>query len=225
MDNKKLQEFCVLYNARGYILRIRIRAADNPAWSRKPESRSSKDHLIKMVEIINPGSEGSKYRIALVTCENNPIKNERRPKERSIQQLREAAKWFCAAHTSLKVRSLSWDYNCMGLVFASRRTGIDIDDSLNQILKEDGYKKIQLKDVQPGDVVIYLDKFKKPAHVGIVLEHRSRIVEPPPTRPSQSWHTVVLSQWGWDGEYIHDLLDVQPQWQSEEPEFWSEKKI
>ena len=178
-----------------------------------------------MIEIINPGGESSKFRIGLFTASNQPIKNERRPKERSLEQLREAARWHKAAHNSLKVRSLSWDYNCMGLAFASRRTGIDIDDSLKQILDEDGYRRIPLKEVQPGDLAIYMDKSKRPSHVGVILEHEARIVHPPPQRETENWRTVVVSKWGWDGEYIHDLLDVPENWKGAEPQFWSEKRI
>jgi len=179
-----------------------------------------------MVMIINPGGEGSIYRIQLATSANRPIRNERRPREKKPEQLRAAVELHKKNHPHITLRSMSADYNCMGLVFASRRTSIDIDDSLQQILDEDGYRKIAVRDVQPGDVVLYLDRYKKPAHIGVILEHRARpLSAAPPPRELDSWHIMVLSQWGTDGEYIHDLMDVHYEWRETAPEFLTEKKI
>src|SRR5689334_256822 len=48
-------------------------------------------------------------------------------------------------------------YNCHGLTFASRRTGIHDDGEINRILKEDGYKPIQAEHVLPGDCILYFN--------------------------------------------------------------------
>src|SRR5258708_165017 len=45
-------------------------------------------------------------------------------------------------------------YNCVGMVFASRRVSIAIDEVEN-ILRHDGYRQIPREIVMTGDVVLY----------------------------------------------------------------------
>ena len=92
-------------------------------------------------------------------------------------------------------------YNCMGMVFASRRTCVDIDH-VSVILSDDGYRQIADSDeLQPGDVVVYRDDSGNLSHVGIVY-HLS------PYRPDETRDVFVMSQWGRDGEYFHRIDDV-----------------
>ena len=112
-----------------------------------------------------------------------------------------------------KLRSAGSDYNCMGLVFACRRTVIDVEN-LPWILKDDGYKPIEPRAVVPGDLLVY-DWEGAPTHVGIVWEHE-------PLPEDATWKTRILSQWGRDGEYFHAASDV-PDVLGKPHQFWTER--
>lgn len=67
-------------------------------------------------------------RIPLVTRLGNSIENSRR-KEIELKTLRAGhEQLFSGKHPTAKLRALSNSHNCMGMVFASRRTCIDEDD-------------------------------------------------------------------------------------------------
>jgi hypothetical protein len=100
----------------------------------------------------------------------------------------------------------------MGLIFGSRRAWIDID-SADMILRDDGYARIELPDAQPGDLVFYNHPEYGRTHVGC-LWVRS-VTGPSPFR--------VLSQFGGDGEYHHDLNDV-PEIYGVANEFWTDRR-
>lgn len=99
-----------------------------------------------------------------------------------------------------RLRSRSSEYNCVGLVFASRRTWVDTDE-VARILVEDGYTRIPLFEAEPGDVVVYRDSHGELVHVAVL---HSR--EPNLERATVALN--VLSQWGSDGEYFHEAGDV-----------------
>jgi hypothetical protein len=88
-------------------------------------------------------------------------------------------------------------YNCHGLTFGARRTGIPAH--IDKILKEDGYTSVSSKDVLPGDIVIYFEADggvrAEVSHSGIVLERTSLGA------------VKVLSKWGYGDEWIHFLAD------------------
>jgi hypothetical protein len=85
------------------------------------------------------------------------------------------------------------------MIFAARRAWIEIDH-IYDILKEDGYRQIQLVDVVAGDVVLYKDE-NEPSHVGLIVEV-SRIGTIP--------NIKVISKWGFDPEFEHFIDDVPP---------------
>jgi hypothetical protein len=120
------------------------------------------------------------------------------------QQLRE---W----HPNAKIRSLSsYPYNCVGLVFASRRAVISIEQ-IYDILREDGFHAIPANELMVGDLVLY--KYQhEPAHVALV----SYISTAPRS-------ITVLSRWGLDGEFLHFMEDV-PAIYGTASEFYSERK-
>jgi hypothetical protein len=127
-----------------------------------------------------------------------------------------------AAHSNFKSlpfgdriirRSTSTTYNCCGLVFASRRTSIDPEDL--EMVREDEYRVIPENEVLPGDVVIYRDETSNIVHVGVLLEKRLSASE-------LDDHLLVLSQWGFYGEYIHLSKDVPPGFGAVS-EFWTER--
>jgi hypothetical protein len=90
-------------------------------------------------------------------------------------------------------------YNCHGLTFASRRTRIEKSTAIQMILKDDIYKELSMKEVKPGDVVIYYSDAGDPSHSGIVVEAGKDLVVP-----------IICSKWGNAGEFVHGLSDCPP---------------
>jgi hypothetical protein len=84
-------------------------------------------------------------------------------------------------------------YNCHGLTFASRRTGIE-GKNVDKILKQDEYEEVQIGAVMAGDIVVYRNFDTGDAeHSGIVIQ----------THPN----LLVLSKWGDAHEAIHRIDD------------------
>lgn len=103
----------------------------------------------------------------------------------------------------------------MGMIFAARRTAIDVD-SLEKIISDDGY--LQLDSVcklRLGDIVVY-EADGVPTHVAVVVQ-LGLVGEG--AEPS---HTL-LSQWGYDGEYVHSLRQV-PRLYGEPARFFTDRK-
>ena len=99
--------------------------------------------------------------------------------------------------TNLKIRSVSeYPYNCVGMVFCSRRASVDIEHVFD-ILTQDGYNKISKDELIPGDLVLYTFD-DEPSHIGMVS-------------CVSSFELLVLSKWGKDGEVEHDYKQV-PEW-------------
>jgi len=92
----------------------------------------------------------------------------------------------------------NYPYNCVGLVFASRRAWID-PKHLPKILADDGYIKIQRSSANIGDVIIYTDEKNEPVHVGIIVSIYAF---------GELRTLNVLSKWGRDAEFIHDERNV-----------------
>jgi hypothetical protein len=85
-------------------------------------------------------------------------------------------------------------YNCHGLTFAARRTGIDKSAYVQRILTEDGYSRLPMSTAPvPGDVVIYREDGDI-IHSGIVVEIKDAV-------------TWVLGKWGECHEVVHPVLD------------------
>ena len=85
-------------------------------------------------------------------------------------------------------------YNCHGMTFASRRTGIESYQSLKKILTDDKYSEISIKEALPGDVVVYYSEQGDANHSGIIVENRPPLYVP-----------TICSKWGNAGEFIHSL--------------------
>jgi hypothetical protein len=121
------------------------------------------------------------------------------PPTRSLKQMKiardELQYW---QRNRIEVRSLSpYPYNCVGMIFASRRAWLEID-YIYDILREDGYHKIEQHEVMVGDVVLYKDE-GDPSHVALVVA-----VE----RLGQTVNVRVISKWGLDPEFLHFQEDV-----------------
>ena len=119
------------------------------------------------------------------------------------------------AHPNAYVRSISNLYNCMGMVFASRRTWVD-PEHLRMILEDDGYQQVSSKDqLLPGDIVVYRDDQGEISHVGMVAQVKVNATK-------ATWEVLVLSQWGGDGEYFHLDDDVNPTL-GRPAEYWTDR--
>src|SRR2546423_1157224 len=96
--------------------------------------------------------------LALETCQANAIDNQR---IYEISQYEANLYRQFDADYGLGVRRRSDPtpiYNCHGLTFASRRTGIFESVTLRQILVEDGYAEIIRDAVLAGDIIMYFDE-------------------------------------------------------------------
>ena len=168
-----------------------------------------------MPEIIDLGSVRDRNRIELATSSGRSIPNARRP-ERSPEALAAGRRLVLDNHPSAQLRSLSASYNCIGMAFANRRTCVE-PIHVQMILDDDGYHEIRPQDVLPGDIVIYRDNAGEISHVAVVVSHE-------PDVSNARWKTMVLSQWGADGEYLHDYGDVH-EMLGRPDKFYSEKRV
>jgi hypothetical protein len=82
-------------------------------------------------------------------------------------------------------------YNCHGMVFAARRTSIIEASEVRKILREDGYREIEVRQALPGDVALYV--------IDGAIEHSAFVVEPPSTLSIPR----VVSKWGNWVEVVH----------------------
>jgi hypothetical protein len=171
-----------------------------------------------MVPILRRGSEDDPESFKFFTGSNRFIENERPDTERAPDALRAARTLFRGIYPNVECRSLTGMYNCVGMVFATRRTAVS-PDHLPQILRDDGYRTIAEANVFVGDIVIY-KRAGNPQHVGIIYEFR----DISPAHDGSLREMFVLSQWGQDGEYLHRLRDV-PTIYGTELEFWTERRL
>ncbi len=114
-------------------------------------------------------------------------------------------------------RPPSGQYNCFGLTFANRRTGIGglaTDSIVDSILRDDGYRSISIAEAESGDLVIYF-KGKEFWHAGLIVE-----VESNELMPGRRLATV-MSKWGDAGEYTHPTT-VGP-YADEEVTYWTDR--
>ena len=153
--------------------------------------------------------------IELSTKSGQPIPNEQVAQLPRVRM--EVARDNVLSHHPTAVeRSLSSEYNCMGMVFAARRTWIETDQ-LGNILRGDGYRRVREEsELLVGDVVVYRNQNGSTSHVGVITS--IGLYGPDGTRK-----IVVLSQWGLDGEYFHEIDDVNP-YLGEPAEYWTDRK-
>lgn len=153
--------------------------------------------------------------IPLATRKGRTIPNERRM-ERHPSAMQAARNIVLQSHPSARPRSLTAVYNCMGMVFANRRTCVE-PEYLQTILEDDEYHRLPGRgQVELRDVVVYRDDQGIVGHVGLV----ARVI--PNLRQGGTSEIVVLSQWGADGEYFHSVNDVSP-YLGAPTEYWSDR--
>lgn len=164
--------------------------------------------------LINPGEPGDIHSIQLMTRTRWAIPNEQR--RRRAPAAMQAARTMQLAFVEsgrAELRALDSSYNCVGLVFANRRTEVDVKH-VERILIEDEYVLRQSPDHgRVGDVAVYRDVERNICHVGMVAEaHPDFLGGPTKLR--------ILSQWGRDGEYLHDA-DAVPSVYGRLTEIWT----
>ena len=145
-----------------------------------------------MAFVIGEGGPKDRNAIQLATRAGTWIKNERRL-ERAPEALA-AAIAMCAPFGGT-LRSITGTYNCVGMVFASRRTWVQPDE-LAPIFGDDGYREIADSEAMEGDIVLYRDGSGDPCHVGVVFQRTTDV-------SSATTELIVLSKWGANGEYLH----------------------
>ena len=107
-------------------------------------------------------------------------------------------------------------YNCYGMVFASRRTIIEDDTQIDDILRDDGFRPERESEVRCGDLVLYRErKDRTLLHVAVVMRRD-------PTLGTM----FALSKWNsFSGEdehhirhhcWLEDAYDI-------ELEFWTDR--
>jgi hypothetical protein len=117
-------------------------------------------------------------------------------------------------------RSLDSTYNCMGMAFASRRTGIEPTE-FEEIRRDDGFQRLAgPEEAIGGDIVVYRSESDGVVHVGVLAAKE-------PLVRDAKWLVRVLSQFGQDGEYFHDVDDLPPMFKvfgALAKEFWTERR-
>lgn len=105
---------------------------------------------------------------------------------------------FREKHLGIIVRpnTITGIYNCHGMTFASRRTGIDMVHG--HIIEEDNYVQLDNSAILPGDIVAYVSENGDIEHTGMVLSisENKNIMD-----------TFILSKWGDGSEVIHALYN------------------
>jgi hypothetical protein len=98
-----------------------------------------------------------------------------------------------ANHPATRRREATGVYNCHGMTFANRRTGVYEGPDIERIIVDDGYKIIDRSKVMPGDVILYFE--------GTIISHSGIVIFM--EQVGQSRVPFILSKWGNAGEYIH----------------------
>jgi hypothetical protein len=108
-------------------------------------------------------------------------------------------------------------YNCHGMTFAFRRTQILVPDIVEKILEDDGYHRIRLSEVMPGDLVVYYEG-SEVSHSGIVID-----VESDDRLVGGGKAAKVMSKWGPGGEYIHYAAECEYAGDGKTTTYWTDR--
>jgi hypothetical protein len=135
--------------------------------------------------------------LGLDTRQRNHIENclDRRPlSPGTLQQATDIANQYRARRRPTVPCNT---YNCHGLTFASRRTGISDPAVIQKILTEDNYQQITDRStLYPGDIALYINPLNND------IEHSGVVVDASPTDPLR---LRILSKWGSSYEFIHNI--------------------
>jgi hypothetical protein len=165
--------------------------------------------------VVEPGSEKDANSVLLGTLRTRHIRNERRP-EWKPADLREGVAICKKSFPDLITRSVTAIYNCVGMVFATRRTWVDTS-LVYKLLADDGYERLtSIDDAQVGDVAVYKTSTGTVMHVGVFIEKNADV-----QRARFSFR--ILSKWGPWAEFIHRPDEVFPAWGTLS-EVWTDRK-
>jgi hypothetical protein len=162
--------------------------------------------------VIGAGGPTDRLSILLVTKAGNRIPNEQR-RPFHPDQVAASLRLWATERPNAKLRSKgSAGYNCVGLVFASRRTCVDTE-SVEWILREDGFRRLTGPEhIVVGDVVVYR-RDGQISHVGWI----STVDMGLGVR-----RVTVQSKWGFEAEYLHPL-DHLPTAYGTPAEYWTDR--
>lgn len=148
---------------------------------------------------LTHAAAGFNKEIQLSTRRGRPILNEIELRgDYTIDKIRhdQTVNSFSSVHQKLIIPLSIGDmsYNCVGLIFASRRVFVHTNQITN-ILQDDGYKEVKDDRVRVGDIAIWRNEpLAEPEHVGIVVHVEEQNSIPLP---------YILSKWGSQGEFLH----------------------
>ena len=126
-----------------------------------------------------------------IPCEDVPAS--------TIEKLQIDAQVFQSQIPDLILRSVDpYPYNCVGMIFASRRAWIEID-YIYELLRADNYKLVPRERVIAGDLVLYKNQRDEPSHIGLIIAV---------DQLGASQNIKVISKWGLDAEFIHFIDKV-----------------
>ena len=163
--------------------------------------------------LIGAGRPGDRNYLPLATRRGTSIRNEQRM-EQAPEALRAAVEIWQRERPAAQLRSITAVYDCMGLVFACRRTCVELSE-LNMVLRDDEYRRLsEPEEVEIGDIVIYYNEHGV-THVGIVVDVGRHL--------TTARSITIMSKWGSNGEYIHPVNHV-PEAYGQHVEYWTERK-
>lgn len=137
---------------------------------------------------------GKTTKIGLQTRKGNDIDNEQAYTVYTPGELKEIEDTIKEYPTNEKRAKADPLYNCHGLTFATRRTGIFNTEEIKKILADDVYKEIPLRNILVGDVVLYIAENGDVDHSGIVVDVNENFGIRTPK---------IISKWGTMPEFIH----------------------
>jgi len=143
--------------------------------------------------IINPYYESrivvqTRKGVAIENYQSHEFSQQEKNQFRAVENRFHPLKWRTEA---------SPIYNCHGLTFASRRTGIFSSGAIREMIEDDGYTLIRDADVLPGDIILYIGDNGEFDHSGIVVHVPSEGLKIP----------RIVSKWGKFREAEHFAND------------------
>lgn len=175
-------------------------------------------------EIVGMGGVRDRRSIPLATMLGSRIDNVIRL-QRDPSSMKVAFEYARKTCPTAVPRSMRSTYDCLGMIFASRRTRIGLEKNIGPvlrfILREDEYRAVGSENaLVAGDVVVY----KGDSGDDSSISHVATVVLNEPLLEGGSRQIMVLSQWGADGEYFHRIDDVPPLL-GKPAEFWTHRRM
>jgi hypothetical protein len=165
--------------------------------------------------LLDSGGESDNNAVRLGTRRTRHVKNEMRL-EAPRELLRIDLEKCRSLHPFAEMRSVTNRYNCVGMVFATRRTWVE-PEYVPLFLNDDDYRRLpSLQEAEIGDIVVYKTESGEIAHVGIVAIRDQNVATGTTT-------FKILSKWGPWAEFVHDPDDVLPNF-GQLAEVWTDRK-